>query len=302
MHAWLSLIVPTRGRPRQLRGFLDSVAATAYHPERLEVLLVIDDDDRESAAVDHPRLHIRRVVGRRGRTMGKLNDEGFRASRGDRVMLANDDVVVRTRGWDATILDALRRFPDPFVLVHVNDTLIREHLCVFPLVSREFCELAGGICPTEYLRYRIDDHIEDVFNILAAVGERRTLYFPDVVFEHTNAVDHPTAGRVYQSDPAILAIDAARFDAMFTQRKELALKALELIGGRTAGREREIAAMRDPFALRVAGRQVEIRAPWWRRKGELAKALVSPIRRVHECWRMKGLRGLAVAARRRLAP
>src|SRR5262249_39511824 len=150
-----SLIVPTRGRLAQLRAFLDSVAATASRPGRIEVVLVVDDDDPASL-VHHPRLAICHVVGPAGRTMGGLKSAGYAASTSDRLMLLNDDVVIRTRGWDTVALRCFRRFPDPFVLVHVNDTLIRYHLCVFPLVSRAFCELAGGICPPDYLRYRID--------------------------------------------------------------------------------------------------------------------------------------------------
>src|SRR5881275_631971 len=108
-----SLIVPTRGRPDQLRHFLDSVAATACHPERIEVVLVIDADDAASLTVGHPALGIRRLVGPPGRTMGALNTAGYTASAGDYVMLLNDDVIVRTPGWDATALACFRRFPDP---------------------------------------------------------------------------------------------------------------------------------------------------------------------------------------------
>ncbi|HJZ55703.1 MAG TPA: glycosyltransferase family A protein [Gemmataceae bacterium] len=265
-----SLIVPTRSRPEQLCRFLDSVTATARHPDRIEVVLVIDADDPDSLAVGHPKLHLRRVVGPPGRTMGALNTAGYEASSGEYVMLLNDDVIVRTRGWDAAALACFRRFPDPIVLVHVNDTLIREHLCVFPLVSRAFCELAGGICPQEYRRYRIDDHIEDVFNLLAALGVRRSVYLPDVVFEHTNAVEHPEAGRVYMSDPDILALDAPLFESLFPARKELALRALDFIEGgsdpATAVLRYEVLnAIADPFALRTAGRQHVMRAPWWKR-------------------------------------
>ena len=44
----LSLIVPTRGRPRQLRRFLRSLAATVLRPSRVEVVLVVDADDPEA--------------------------------------------------------------------------------------------------------------------------------------------------------------------------------------------------------------------------------------------------------------
>jgi hypothetical protein len=300
-----SLIVPTRGRPGRLRRFLDSVAGTAYHPERIEVVLVIDADDPVSQMAAHPVLTIRRVVGPSGRTMGALNTAGYAASAGDYIMLLNDDVIVRTPGWDATALACFRRFPDPIALVHVNDTLIHEHLCTFPLVSRAFCELAGGVCPVAYRRYRIDDHIEDVFNLLAAFGERRTVYLPDVVFEHTNAVDHPQAGRVYQSDPAILAQDAPLFDALFPARKELVLRLLAFIEGgsdpiRTQTRRATLIRLADPFALRTAGRQHVVRSPLWTRGPELlgmARRLVS---RVAWCARRKGCRGLLGAATRQL--
>lgn len=170
-----SLIVPTRGRPAQLRRFLDSVAATAARPDRVEVVLVVDSDDVDGRTVAHHGLNVVTAVGEPGRTMGALNVDGYEASRGEFVMLLNDDVVVRTRGWDRIALRWLRRFPDGVALVHVNDTLMRDHLCTFPLVSRRFCELAGGICPADYRRYRIDDHIEDVFNMLAVLGVRRSV-------------------------------------------------------------------------------------------------------------------------------
>jgi hypothetical protein len=245
--------------------------------------------------------------------MGSLNAAGYEASAGDHVMLLNDDVVARTRGWDETALGCLRRFPDGIALVHVNDTLLRDRLCTFPLVSRTFCELAGGVCPRDYLRYRIDDHIEDVFNLLAALGQRRTVYLPDVVFEHLNAVEHPEAGRVYLSDPAVLALDAPRFDALFGARKELALRLLDHIEGGTppavlGERRRRLEALTDPFALRVPGRQRVERAPWLRRAAgavrrphELAAPAAALCRRVRTCFERKGCGGLARALGRRLA-
>jgi hypothetical protein len=280
---------------------LDSVAHTASHPERIEVILVVDADDPASLLA-HPRLNARHVVVPPGRTMGELNNAGFAASAGDYVMLLNDDVIVRTPGWDAVALDCFRRFPDPFALVHVNDTLLRDHLCTFPLTSRAFYELTGGVCPREYRRYRIDDHVEDAFNMLAHLGERRTVYLPDVIFEHDNAVLHPEAGRVYQSDPAILALDAPLFDALLPQRKELALRVLAAIDGGAdpvaAWRRRErLDAVSDSFALRAPGRQIVVRSPWWRGPADVARDVGAMLNRA----RRKSASGLVRAARSRLA-
>lgn len=119
---------------------------------------------------------------------------------------------------------------------------------MFPVVSRRYCELAGGICPADYRRYRIDDHLDDVFTRLG-----RAVYLPDVVFEHRNAVEHPTAGKVYEADPAVLAEDAPRFEAHQTARLEL----VKHLGGDPTPA--------DAFALRLPGRQAVIRGGWWAR-------------------------------------
>lgn len=298
-----SLIVPTRHRPEPLRRFLHSVATTTSRRDEVEVILVLDADDPVSAAVRHPWLTIRPVIGPPGRTMGSLNTAGYEASKGQYVMLLNDDVVIRTRGWDAAALDAFRQFPDPFALVHVNDTLIRDYLCTFPLVSREFCELAGGICPTSYRRYRIDDHIEDVFNLLNVLGEKRSVYLPDVVFEHMNAVEHPQAGRVYMSDPEILAVDAAYFEQTFAERKELALRVLEQIEGGndpelTELQRSKLDAITDSFDLRTTGRQHVMRAAWWKRDPAIGKRAAQVVGRLKTRYRMEGSRGLLQAAGR----
>lgn len=288
----ISPIVPTRGRPAQLGRFLRSVAATAARPESLEVVLVIDADDPESAAAGHPGLSVKHVVVPPGLTMGALNAAGYEAATGAYLMLLNDDVVARTRGWDDRLRACFRRFPDGIVLVHPNDTLFRDLLCTFPAVSRTFCELAGGICPPDYVRYRIDDHIEDVFNLLAALGRRRAVYLPDVVFEHLNTIALPQGGHAYASDPAVLAVDAPRFEALFARRKELALRLLAHIeGAPSAARRRRLEALTDPFALRVPGRQrLELRGRLHLAAGRAA-ALVG---RARSCLRRRGYRGFAL--------
>ena len=295
----ISLIVPTRNRPEPLQQFLTSIQRTAKRPERLEIILVVDDD-ATCDTTGFPRLKIWQTIGPPGRTMGELNRAGYAASHGQLVMLLNDDVVVRTHGWDRTVLACFKRFPDPVALVHVNDTLIRDYLCTFPILSRAYCELIGGICPAEYERYRIDDHIEDIFNILAFLGVRRTVYLPDVIFEHRNSVTHPTAGAVYESDPEILACDAPRFDAMLPMRKAMALKVLELIGGYDLGEcEGKLEKITDSFALRTEGRQHIVRANWLKRAPKMALRHGS---RLNQCYERGGIRGLASAMIRKLLP
>ncbi len=296
-----SLIVPTRQRVPSLARLLRSLAATTADLDKVEVVLVVDADDAESVAFRMDGLPLKRVVVEPGLSMGALNRAGYEASRGDFVMLLNDDVVARTRGWDRKVLACLKDFPDGILLAHTNDRLFREVLCTFPIVSRTFCELAGGICPPDYRRYRIDDHIEDVFNLLGVLGERRSVYLPDVVFEHFKYVEQDRGSRQYLPDEDVLALDAPRFLALFAERKELAVKLRQYIAGR-AGRpsypdlwRERLERVEDPFALRVPGR-LRVRHTTWKWRRWLAAGW----ERVRTCVRHRGYRGLARAVGKRL--
>jgi glycosyltransferase involved in cell wall biosynthesis len=222
--AIFSLIVPTRKRTDKLRRFLASIAETTADIDAIEVILVIDADDSDSREFQFDRVPLKRVLVAPGLPMGTLNQAGYAASAGDHVMLLNDDVIARTSRWDKKIISCLRRFPDEILLVHVNDTLFKQGMCTFPMVSRTYCRLAGVICPADYLRYRIDDHIEQVFNLLGVLGEKRIAYFPDIVFEHDKYEERTPGRRRYFLDKSIEALDAPRFHGYFPARKELAVK------------------------------------------------------------------------------
>jgi GT2 family glycosyltransferase len=226
-----SFIIPTRGRPESLLCLCDSIRATTRAPERLEIVLVVDRDDEASCAFQYPGLDIRKIQVAPGLNMGALNMAGYRAAVGKYLMLLNDDIVLQTRGWDDQVLEVFRNYPDGIVLVHVNETIFRERLCTFPFLTRTFCELAQGICPEEYVRYRIDDHIHNIFDLLTLFGPKRRVFLPDVVFQHLNTTETET-GPEYVPKPEIHAFDTLLFDALLPARKQLALAAMELIDRR----------------------------------------------------------------------
>lgn len=220
----ISLIVPTRGRPEEMLSFLESVRAHASAPQNIEVVMIVDEDDSASQAITFEGLSLVRVLVPPGLTMGALNMAGYRASRGNYIMLTNDDVRVRTAGWDDKALAIFRSFNDEIVLVHVNDMTFGETLCIFPFVSRKFCEFAAGICSEEYIRYRIDDHIYNVFNLLSLLGHNRIVYLPDVVFAHQNVTTNFVGKTEYVPNPEIHAKDTAIFDGKLPSRKKLAVR------------------------------------------------------------------------------
>jgi hypothetical protein len=220
----ISLIVPTRGRPEGMLAFLESVHANASAPQNIEAVMVVDEDDPKSQAITFKGLRLVKVMVPPGLTMGALITAGYRASSGEYIMLTNDDIIVKSKAWDDRALAALRSFPDGIALIHVNDTMQGDNLCIFPFVSRKFCEFGGGICPEEYIRYRIDDHIHHVFDFLASHGHERVVYLPDVEFEHLNVVVGASGKREYVANSKIQALDTALFYELAPSRKELALR------------------------------------------------------------------------------
>lgn len=217
---------------------LESVEATTQNLAQLEVVLVVDQDDQESISFEYSGVPLKRVVVQPGLTMGALNMAGYKAAAGEYLMLLNDDVVLRTPGWDEQVLAAFRSFPDGIVLTHVNDLLFRDTLATFPFVTREFCSLTGGICPEGYVRYRIDDHIHNIFDLLSVLGRHRRIFLPEVVFEHTNIAAPGEGSERYVPDPAIHEIDTRLFDALLPERKRIALEAMGRIESRLSA-ERE---------------------------------------------------------------
>src|SRR5258706_5799095 len=150
------------------------------------------------------------------------------------------DIFWRTAGWDQHMLAAFNFFPDGMVLVHVNDLLFRETLCVFPCLTREFCLLTGGICEEGYRRYRIDDHIHNIFDLLSLLGHDRRIYLPDVVFEHTNFESTAAGVPQYVLDSAIQEIDTKLFDALLEERRQIAVQAMRLIDSRLTSEKQSV--------------------------------------------------------------
>jgi hypothetical protein len=233
-----SFLLPTREHPELVNRFIQSIVDTTSCLEDIEIILCVDDDDLASQNIKEDQLFIKMVTAGKGSTMGFLNRACFNASSGRYVALVNDDVVIRTKGWDKIVSSALSEYTDDIALIHVNDLLFRDKLCTFPILSRKAC-LEIGICPAEYKKYRIDDHIYDTYNILASLGHRRILYLSEVIFEHDNHT-RTRNHRNYQifrynqmeiciSNKDILISDRSTFNEKLDERKQDTLKLVRLI-------------------------------------------------------------------------
>jgi hypothetical protein len=179
--------MPTRGRPKWVQRFLDSIVETAKEPKSIETILFIDDDDIQSHLIDHPYAKVVKLIQPK-RSLGEMYRCCFEISQGNIVMLSGDDFVFRTSDWDVVVTGLFRRFPDNILLVYGNDLNQGPKVCTAPFVSRRMCKILGAPCPTEYTGEFIDAHIFDTFQKIKAAGYDRIRYIDDIIIEHMHHV------------------------------------------------------------------------------------------------------------------
>jgi glycosyltransferase involved in cell wall biosynthesis len=180
----ISLLMPTRGRPALAERFIESLTAQTIHPEQVELIVYVDDDDVESHTLGSGApVPMTRIIGPRT-TMGGYNSACYRAAKGDIIILVNDDMVIRTRGWEERIIALDAGVADRIYLAYGNDLFKKRNVCTFPILSRRVCELLVEPYPMDYRGAFIDYHLFDIFKRLQHAGYDRIHYLGDVVFEH----------------------------------------------------------------------------------------------------------------------
>ena len=183
MESKISVLVPTRGRRSLAERFLLSAFQLSNAPNSVEYILYVDDDDLDSQAISVTGVQYRIIVGPRC-NMGVCNTRCLEEAQGDIIVLGNDDVVIRTKGWDEKIRIFHQSIPDRIYLAYPNDLNKGEELSAFPILSRKTCELISQPFPAIYKGAFIDTHLMEIFVRLKNMGDNRISYMEDVVFEH----------------------------------------------------------------------------------------------------------------------
>lgn len=79
---------------------ITSILVLARHPENIEVVVYLDDDDNSYDSWNPPS-QVKIIKGKRKKLAEYFQLEGCT---GDIYLMANDDVIFRTVGWDEKVL------------------------------------------------------------------------------------------------------------------------------------------------------------------------------------------------------
>ena len=141
----ISVLLPTRGRREVLKSSLESLISKANDPERVELLLGIDDDDegvKEYIEKEIAPMLREHKVECRANIFKPLGYENLHvyvntlagSASGDWLFFWNDDGVMVTEGWD----DVIRGYTGQFKLLAPRDNHDGHPYAIFPIVPRDW--------------------------------------------------------------------------------------------------------------------------------------------------------------------
>jgi glycosyltransferase involved in cell wall biosynthesis len=199
----ISILIPSRGRPALLKRMVDSVRSTAR--EKVEIVCRIDHDD--PAYNGYSELAGRGVidkllVGKRI-VMSDLWNDCSRVATGEIQLLAGDDAIFRTPGWDEMVEAFFTASADKLWMVHGDDLgAAGKTFGTHPIIHRRWIEALGRFTAPYFSCDYADTWLNDIANIL---GRRRFLPF---VNEHV----HWSCGKAQVDRTMQENLDRARRD------------------------------------------------------------------------------------------
>ena len=151
-HAVISVLLPTRGRREVLRKSLDSLVSKATHPERLEILFGVDEDDQ--SVIDYIKEEIAedlKEVGIEARAsiFKPLGYENLHiyvntlagAATGEWMFFWNDDCLMVSEGWD----EVIDQYNGQFKSLGPKDNHAGHPYAILPIVPRDWFILMGHL-------------------------------------------------------------------------------------------------------------------------------------------------------------
>lgn len=177
----ISLLVPTRKRPDNLKRFYESAMATANAPKDVEVVAYVDDDD-DSYDFSLPRL--RYVRGPRI-VLSEMWNKCYDIALGPIYGHMGDDIIFRSDNWDALIKNIFSSYEDKILFVHGDDMsdVHRNNFGTHGFIHKNWVDAVGYFVPPYFSSDFNDTWLNDVANALD-----RRIYIDAIKTEHMHYV------------------------------------------------------------------------------------------------------------------
>ena len=148
----ISVLLPTRGRQTVLKESLESLVSKASHPERLEILFGVDEDDEgviEYIKNEMTSMLNQNKVEARASIFKPLGYENLHvyvntlagSATGEWLFFWNDDCLMVTEGWD----EVIDQYNGQFKLLGPKDNHEGHPYAILPIVPRDWFILMGHL-------------------------------------------------------------------------------------------------------------------------------------------------------------
>lgn len=196
----ISILVPTRNRPHNIKRLCQSILDTTSNISNIEICFYIDDDDvlsLKTIELFSSNINIQCIEGetaKTGRTsMSFMENTLQKIATGPIFMYAADDIVFRTNGWDLRIVEEFEKIPDKIALIYAPDGFQMGEipLCTHGFLHKNWIDTIGYMFPSQFDVSHQDTWLTEVSELL-----KRRICLKDVYIEHI----HPAAGKAPWDD------------------------------------------------------------------------------------------------------
>jgi len=184
----ISLLCPTRKRPKFMKDMWESALETCCNSNNIEVIFAIDQDDSESIEqfFELSSDNTKAVLGPRlDGNLSKMWNRCHSLAEGEIFMHCGDDLRFRTENWDISVINEFEKYKDRIALVYGDDGIRKDDLATHGFVHKNWVDTIGYFLPPYFSSDRNDVWLTDV--------ARRTgrLCKIDIYTEHL----HPSVGK-----------------------------------------------------------------------------------------------------------
>jgi len=140
----ITILLPTRKRVETLKKSIESLIKTSKHPDKLQFLFAVDDDDIDTInflkSTSYPNQGVLTFKPMGYENIHKYNNTLALYAHGKWLMFFNDDAIMTTQNWDTKIMDRGSNFR----VLRVREQTSHPY-AIFPIFPRDWFILLDHI-------------------------------------------------------------------------------------------------------------------------------------------------------------
>ncbi len=153
------VIIPSRGRPRQLSALLTSLKLSQSEKHQIEYLVACDDDDPDTVAMCESiindksigwKVPLRYSCAPRATSLGKMLNDTAELVPADVYTTLSDDLICATFGWDEVIAKAVEACPFGVFWWMGCCPIESGQAALYAIVTEQWRKAAGGLFTNDY--------------------------------------------------------------------------------------------------------------------------------------------------------